>query len=849
VKLEIPELSLVMLVGATSSGKSTFARKHFLPTEIVSSDYCRAALADDENDQSVTAEAFDLMHTILGKRLKLGKLAVADATNVQPSARKGLIALAKAHNVFCVAIVFDLPERQIAERHATRADRQFGHHVIHNQVADLHRSMRGLEREGCRYVHVLRRQEEVDAATVQRNRLWTNLRHEAGPFDIVGDIHGCFDEMVELIRNLGYECSNESGTWNVSHPAGRRLVFVGDLVDRGPNSPEVIELVRSAVASGAAFCVAGNHDAKLARALNGRDVKVTHGLERSLEQLADKTPEYKREAAEFLDGLISHYVMDGGKLVVAHAGLSEELQGRSSGRVRSFAMYGETTGETDDFGLPVRYNWAKDYRGKAMVVYGHTPVPEAEWLNNTICVDTGCVFGGKLTALRYPERELVSVPAAREYYAPVRPLAAPGGALSAQQLADDLLDFADVSGKRYIRTSLAGTVQVREENAAAALEVMSRFAADPRWLVYLPPTMSPCETSARPGLLEHPAEALEYFASNGVARAICEEKHMGSRAVIVLCKDADAAHRRFGIADAGSGIIYTRTGRRFFSDAAFESAILQSLANGMQEAGLWDELATDWICIDCEIMPWSAKAMALIRNQYAPVGAAGEAMLARAGDIVRSASAAGVAVDGIATSVEERLAAIKRYRAAYAPYCWDVMDVSDIRIAPFHFLASERRVHIDRDHLWHLELAARLAERVPGLVMATSRRVVDLANAAEKEDAAAWWEELTAKGGEGMVVKPLEFVARGEKGLVQPAVKCRGPEYLRIIYGPEYTRAANLERLRNRGLAGKRRLAIREFALGIEGLTRFVERQPLRSVHECAFAVLALESDPVDPRL
>ena len=211
--------------------------------------------------------------------------------------------------------------------------------------------------------------------------------------------------------------------------------------------------------------------------------------------------EYEREAE-------SHYVLDGGKLVVAHAGMKEEMQGRGSGKVREFALYGETTGETDEFGLPIRYNWAAEYRGRATVVYGHTPVPEPEWLNRTTNIDTGCVFGGKLTALRWPEREIVSVPAARTYCEPARPfLPENAPPLSGQQILDDLLDADDVLGKRIIPTRLRSNVTIREENAMAALEVMSRFAANPKWLIYLPPTMSPCETSSQDGFLEHPAEA------------------------------------------------------------------------------------------------------------------------------------------------------------------------------------------------------------------------------------------------------------------------------------------------------------------------------------------------------
>lgn len=853
--ITLPELCLVLLVGASSSGKSSFARRHFLPTEVVSSDACRAALADDEGDQSATDDAFELMHAIVAKRLKRGRLTVVDATNVQAASRRGWIALAKQYHVFCVAIVFDLPEKLLQERHAQRTDRPFGPHVIRHQRLDLGRSLRGLDREGCRFVHVFRQAEDVEAATLARTRLWTNLKHETGPFDIVGDVHGCFDELMDLVQHLGYAVTRHGDHFDVTHPQGRRLVFVGDLVDRGPNSPDVIRFVRSLVQAGQGFCVAGNHDAKLARALNGRAVTVSHGLERSLEQLQGASEDFRKEAAQFLDGLLSHHVLDGGKLVVAHAGLSEDLHGRTSGKVRSFAMYGDTTGETDEFGLPVRYPWAQDYRGKAMVVYGHTPVLQAEWLNHTICVDTGCVFGGRLTALRYPEKELASVPARCEHYAPSRPLAAAAAQRAAQHVSDDLLDYDDVSGKRFIKTGLHGTVQVHEANAAAALEAMSRFAADPKWLIYLPPTMSPSETSARPGLLEHPDEALQHYRSQGVERVVIEQKHMGSRVVAVLCRSPGVARQRFGVDDdEGSlGILYTRTGRRFFADRVagrtIEQTLLARLAQGMQDAGLWDELATDWVCLDCELMPWSAKAMELIKTQYAPVGAAGEAMLSALQQGLAQATQAGTMLPALQAEVAERLQAVMAYRQVYPAYHWDVAGAEGIRLAPFHLLASEGHVHADRDHAWHLALLARLAQALPGWGVATAHRVVDLADAAACEAAVQWWEDLTRGGGEGVVVKPFDFIARGRKGLLQPALKCRGPEYLRLIYGPEYTRAAHLERLRERGLSGKRRLALKEFALGIEALQRFVAGAPLRQVHECVFAVLALESEPIDPRL
>jgi protein phosphatase len=843
----IPELSLVVLIGPSGCGKSTFARKHFKPTEVMSSDGFRALVSDDENDQSSTDDAFAALHFVAARRLARAKLTVVDATNVQPEARKPLVALAREYHVLPVAIVLDLPERVCHERNRSRPDRDFGPHVIRNQRSQLHRSLRGLGREGFRHVHVLKSQEEVDTAVIERQPLWNNRKRETGPFDIIGDVHGCCDELEQLLQQLGYE-RNNGDPW--VHPGGRKAIFVGDLVDRGPRIVDTLRTVMSMSQAGSALCVPGNHDIKLKRKLEGRDVTVSHGFDRTLAELEQQTPEFRADVQKFLDGLVSHYVFDDGRLVVAHAGMKAEMQGRGSAKVRDFALFGETTGETDEFGLPVRYNWAAEYRGRASVVYGHTPVPEPEWLNRTINIDTGCVFGGKLTALRWPEKELVSVPAMQTYADPVRPfMPVSASPLNAQQANDDLLDIEDVRGKRLVTTRLHRNVTVREENAAAALEVMSRFAANPKWLIYLPPTMSPSETSKAEGLLEHPAEAFSYYRTNGVSTVVVEQKHMGSRAIVIVCRNHDVARERFGVLEDEGGICYTRTGRRFFEDAALERELLAAVRSDLDASGFWERFNTDWVCLDCELMPWSAKALELVRQQYASVGAAARVGLGETVCALEAAVARGVDVGALLERHKVRLKLAERFAQAYRNYCWPVESLRDIRIAPFHVMATEGAAHADRDHVWHMNTIGSFVQEGDGLLMRTPYQVVDLTDPASEAAAIGWWVNLTETGGEGAVVKPLQFVATASRGLLQPAVKCRGREYLRIIYGPEYTLPEHLERLRERGLSGKRSLALREFALGIEGLERFVQREPLRRVHECVFGVLAMESEPVDPRL
>jgi protein phosphatase len=867
MELNIPELSLVVLIGASGSGKSTFAAAHFKPTAVLSSDAYRGVVSDDETDQSATKDAFDLLHHVAGVRLRRGLLTVIDATNVQSKSRESLVKLARAHDVLPVAIALDVPEQVCRERNAARPDRAaLAAHVITRQRKELRSSMRHLENEGFRTVHRLSGVDEIAAVRISYTKMYNDKRELTGPFDVIGDVHGCRSELETLLAGLGYSLvrDTEGRPVDAVPPEGRTAVFVGDLVDRGPDTPGVLRLVMGMVGAGHGLCVSGNHENKLVRALAGRKVQLKHGIVESLEQLEREPEKFRKIAADFCRDLVSHYVLDGGRLVVAHAGMKEEYQGRASGRVRSFAMYGETTGETDEYGLPVRYPWAEDYRGKAAVLYGHTPVLHPSWINNTMCLDTGCVFGGKLTAMRYPERELVQIDAEQQWYVPSKPLA-----VSTIGRDPGVLNLDDVLGHRGVDTRLMGRLVVREENAAAALEVMSRFAVDPRWLPYLPPTMAPCATSAREDYLEYPTEAFDYFGAQGVAKVVCEEKHMGSRAVVLVARDADAARNRFGVTDGSTGVCVTRTGRPFFtaahsSNGAAHSnnsnsgdgsaadqteALLARVRTAVDKAGLWDELATDWLLLDAELLPWSAKAMGLLRDQYATVGAAARAGLDASVRALAAAGERGLDVAGLLDRHTGRLANAHAFTAAYGRYCWPTDGLDGVRLAPFQLLAAEGTVYATRDHGWQLALLDRLCAQDEEFLARTGRRVVELGDQAQVAEAEKWWLELTGSGGEGMVVKPYEALVHEGRRLVQPGVKCRGPEYLRIIYGADYREPANLARLRKRSLGRKQSLALREYALGLEALERFVAREPLHRVHEAVFSVLALESEPVDPRL
>jgi protein phosphatase len=846
-EIKLPEISLVLLVGPSSSGKSTFAKKYFLPTEILSSDYCRALVSDDENDLSATNAAFEVLQLIAVQRLKLGKLTVIDALNLRKEDRAKWIQLAKDNYALTATIVLETPIRKLFDRHEVRTDRHFSNHVLERQYEDFKRSKRTIEKEGFSYTYFLNPEEEI---TIFRQKLWNNRKEERGGFDIIGDIHGCFDELMELLSKLDYHIEKRAdGHFEVQHPENRRVIFLGDLTDRGNKSPDVLRLVMDMVKAQKAFCVCGNHDEKLNKFLSGRNVRISHGLEKTIQQLESTSKEFRNEVKEFLNGLIAHYVLDDGKLVVAHGGLPEEMHGRAAAAVRAFCLFGETTGEIDEFGLPVRYNWAKDYKGKAMVVYGHTPIPEVEWLNNTLNIDTGCVFGGKLSALRYPEKEIVQVAAKQIYSEPIRPLQPIKGELTAQQELDDLLDIDIINGKNLIETKFNTKVLIREEYAVAALEVMSRFAINQKWLIHLPPTMSPPETSKLPNYLEHPNEVFDYYIRNGISQVICEEKHMGSRAIAIVCKDPLVAKKRFGLLNPSLGTVYTRTGRQFFEKKETETEFLEMLNKALTDSNFWSQFNTDWVCLDGELMPWSAKAKELLIKQYAAVGSAATSGLSDSIALLTKAQTRGIAVEHLVTDYTTRKEKIEKYITSYRNYCRETNGIEGLVYAPFHILGTEGKTYFDKQHPWHLQTIKNFCDFNPKYLMVTANVLVDLQSTESIQNAIDWWTALTSQGGEGMVVKPLDYISSSKGRILQPAMKCRGSEYLRIIYGPEYDSIHNLEILKERNVKVKRELAIKEFTLGLESLDRFVNKEPLRRIHECVFGVLAMESESVDPRL
>lgn len=234
-------------------------------------------------------------------------------------------------------------------------------------------------------------------------------------FDVIGDIHGCYDELVSLTMRLDYDWKSGIPV----HPNGRKLVFLGDLTDRGPDSISVMNVVLDLVKTEQAYYCPGNHCNKLYRYMLGRNVQQKHGLETTVAELNNLTqPEQDATFEKFIslyENAPLYLSLDDGNLIVAHAGIPEHFIGETGKKVRTFVLYGDITGESHPNGMPVRKDWATNYKGASMIVYGHTPVIEPRWVNHTVNVDTGCVFGGKLTAISYPELKTTSVPSSMPY--------------------------------------------------------------------------------------------------------------------------------------------------------------------------------------------------------------------------------------------------------------------------------------------------------------------------------------------------------------------------------------------------------------------------------------------------
>lgn len=851
MEITIPEFAIVLLIGPSGSGKSTFASKHFSANEVLSERHFLEMAGYDGNRQAIADASRSLMAQMAQLRLQQRKTVVVDAELLSQDQRREWWRLAKKHHVRAVALLFDIPAQACIDRNAVRTETCPTPAQVRAQSLMMERTPHFLSEEGFKTQHRISAEVDMDEILLRIRPQHSNFRHVTGPMDIIGDVHGCFSELASLLDCLGYEVRSLSTdlavapNFQVSHPDGRQLVFVGDYCDRGPDTPRVYRLVMDVVASGMGFCVPGNHDDKFLRWLRGNSVQPKHGLDKTIQQFETAPEAFKEQVRAFIDRLPSHLEMDGGRLVVAHAGLKEAMHGRSSGEVHAFCLYGETTGETDEFGLPVRHNWAGEYEGEAWVVYGHTPVPEPVWQKNTVNIDTGCVFGGKLSALRYPEREVVSVPAEQVYSTPVRPLHW-NVPKEAQAMTDPSMPLQMVSARALISTRHGYHLTPKETEVFPLLRHTVLETVAPQWMIYLPPSLSPVTSSTVANLLEHPAQGFDYYRKKGQVELRARMWPVGTRAVVVVCRKPSVATTRFELPQEADGAVFTRTGRPYFADEGTERDFLRRIAAGLEEAEIWQMLQSNWVCLDV-IMDGAATDELAFRNRVLrPVVDVGRHGLAVAQAQVQAAMARGLDLSVVAARMDGHAQALEAFRGMLdrLPPQERAVTAHLVRI-----VAAEGKVWVDGTREAQDLLSAKLLEALPGIFKPLDYRMVDLDLDSSQRDCVAWWEDMAGTAVEGMVLEPLEFTHKKSEEMSQPGLKVRTPEYLRLLYGPAYDSPENLTILRERSLKMKRESALRQHSLGMEAVLRFVERQNWHDVHSCIFTLLTIETANPDVRL
>ncbi|MGM7636685.1 polynucleotide kinase-phosphatase [Bacillus sp. Hm123] len=865
MQITLPYAGIVLLVGPSNSGKTTFLQRlideqTIVRSEVVSSDDCRVLVSDIEymdwrdrpkleadqlfhQYQQISKEAFTMMDALVEARCRLNKLTFIDATHLHPDDRKRYISMARKHHVPIIAIILDAPQEVLLERDEQR-DHPRGKRKLKQQFQTFKREKRFMKKEGYKATYIL---DINDLTTLEMKRSNNPIEVElqAG-IDVIGDIHGCFDEMIALLEKLGYKL-NEAGLY--VHPDGRKFVSLGDVMSRSPRSLDTMLFFLRHIKAGLAYMIDSNHGWKIARWLDGRKVTLTHGDEQTAEEFVqfeeqfgqEETVKIKAELKELLLQAPSHYVFTQNglpALVCTHAGIKDKYIGKQSRRISDFCRYGDTDG-VDDNGKPLRKDWFIHHNHSTLIVWGHDPKPQPLMINNTMNIDQGVVFGGQLTALRFPEKEFVAIKAAKDYSG-----SADNPLKEWEKKRLDPPNIVKFLNGYSVLTSEVGEIKVHPERVKSAIDSVSHFTVPIEQLIYVPPTMSPTpKAAASPDYLEHPQEAIDYYRSHGIEKMVAEKKHMGSRAVLFLFKDETSAKKYVGSNTLGT--IYTKSGRRFF-DSVVEKEVVAKISQELNEVDYFNKYHTDFVLLDAEIMPWNLKAKELISNQYAHV--AENAILDR-------------------THLKEKLAAVKdqhpqisnwleqyttkldnasTFKNVFQTYCWDINGIEHIQIAPFHVLAHSNETFFDKPHTWHMEKSHEFAQDST-IFVATEYKMIE--DETSEQEVIRWWEDITKDGHEGIIIKPESFLAKEKGKLLQPAIKVRGRQYLTIIYGMDYLEPANLERLKERNTGKKQKHALLQFALGIEAIQRFVHGEPIERVHECALAILAMEAEPVDPRL
>jgi polynucleotide kinase-phosphatase len=880
--IKLKHNEILILSGTSSSGKSTLASAHFKSSQVLSSDFFRTMVSDEsvtkkmpekvdvdqdyerferiifQEYKKISEDAFDLLKETLKKRAKNNRLTVIDATSLYAEDIQAYAKIAKENHVPISIVFLNIPYKQVIENDAKRENAR-GNQRIKRQQQLLKRLMnqkKSLDKAGIREIYDI---QSLDNVHIEIENPQNIISIDKG-IDIIGDGHGLLQTRIQLFKKAGYVLG-EDGLFR--HPNGRKIVYVNDETSRGFLSSDEIKYgrypsiammvsMKEHVEANLAYAVDSNHNYKIWRWLEGRNVTLAHGDEKVEEEFEafaqefgeEKTLLLKKELAAFLKSLPSHVIIeDRGfhRAVVTHAGIKDDMIGKFSREIRDFCRFGPTDG-LEDSGKPKRLDWTKEHKNGQLIIWGHEPHPNVTLENDTINVDTGGFCGHYLSMLRYPEMDILQekndISFVEDENNPIL------------KQKKKRFEFPNLSRLLYgfdLQTSF-GTFRAGAKNVQSVIESVSTRMAPFEEVFYVPPTMSPTpKTSSLDDFLEHPQEAFDYYKNQGITRLVCEKKHMGSRAYITLFKNKQVGERYFNRPSLGS--ILSRNNIKFFKKEE-EEIVLTKLNEDLQP--YFDEMNTDLLVIDAEILPWNLKASGLITKQYGLTSNA--AIHKRKTHVERLLSFQETRSINIQDEIDQAkhlLENAEKFHKAFTYYCWDndVRKLEGIKIAPFHILAFSHKTNFDENHVWHMVQGIRLAE-LSDLMMQTEHKVLDLNDEHAVKEITRWWLEMTAEGHEGMVIKPLDFISYNQhEDIIQPAIKVRGREYLRIIYGMDYLDEENLSIIKKRSASKKMKNALNEFKLSMESIQRFIDQESISRIHECVVASLSYENEKLDPRL
>lgn len=754
---EIAENALIVFMGMDPDTMRQYAHQHFPHIRYIDLEECYKLLSDENSDLTITdIEVFDFFLSWIHQRTAIGNPTIAGGNWLHRSQRKQLAEVASKNHVSLQLLLFTLKTKRAS-----------------TSVKRFHAALQTLKQEGFKKIIALDHESQLNAPAFHRKPLAVNLRHLSGPFDIIGDVHGCFDELRQLLHQLGHTLTYEKAAWGIDHPQKRKLIFVGDLADRGPKSVDTLTFVMDLTLAHKAYAIKGNHDDKLFRYLKGNNIAAQHGLETTIVELEHQEKAFHQRLYHFLKNLPAHLVLDRGNLVVTHAAIHARYIGKEDPVIEQFCMYGPTTGKLDENGFPERLRWQEDYDGKAWVVYGHTPVLTAAWQGNTVNIDTGAVYGNGLTALRYPEWTTVFQPSFHTYAPSKRleikpsdlpapdwnnmaiPAEGEGVALEGPDEHGIFIDPASVNNARVYFTNLALPLQA---------------------LPYLPPSypLTPVLASKEIG---NPIPAIEKYAAAGVTALTAELQPAGQKCVILIVKDPHTAVVHFAL-KSFKGSILQPNGMPVFENDVLTDRCLDQLHHMLTAANWWELFRSNWFVFEAFIQHsgYTRIPLSYYRRHLLPWLKETQHL----NDTLPHAQAKGEAFENLKTYWSERVTWDDDYNTCYEQFNQPCTKLLAPVIWPSVLVASSTQVFLGQPVNWHFKTLQTLVNKAPELLLSVPQFQIQVAQETDWEMAENHWRSLDPNTWEGIVIKP----ARNANHKLLPGLLCRAHPLHLLYLGP-----------------------------------------------------------------